>query len=57
MTQTTLAAPDANPTFPSEIHWESDGTSRIPFMAYTDEELHKKELERFFYKNHWCYVG
>ncbi|MES2281995.1 MAG: aromatic ring-hydroxylating dioxygenase subunit alpha [Pseudomonadota bacterium] len=57
MTQTTLPPIEANPTFPSDIHWESDGTSRIPFMAYTGDELHKKELERFFYKNHWCYVG
>ena len=45
------------PVFPKELHWETDGTSRIPFMAYTGEELHKKELERFFYRKHWCYVG
>ncbi|MEO8856143.1 MAG: Rieske 2Fe-2S domain-containing protein, partial [Burkholderiaceae bacterium] len=45
------------PTFPSEIHWESEGTSRIPFMAYTDPEQHKTELERFFYTKHWNYVG
>ena len=38
------------------LHWES-GTSRIPFAAYTDEALHKKELDRFFYRRHWCYVG
>jgi salicylate 5-hydroxylase large subunit len=37
--------------------WESDGTSRIPFMAYSGDDQHKKELERFFYRNHWCYVG
>ena len=37
--------------------WESEGTSRIPFQVYTDEGLHKKELERFFYQGHWCYVG
>ena len=46
-----------SPVFPKELHWETDGTSRIPFMAYTSEELHKKELERFFYRKHWCYVG
>ena len=40
----------------SPLHWES-GTSRIPFAAYTDEALHRKELERFFYRKHWCYVG
>ena len=47
----------AKATFPASIHWESDGTSRIPFMAYTDPGQHKKELERFFYRKHWCYVG
>ena len=39
------------------IHWETDGTSRVPFAVYTDEDRHKKELERFFYKGHWSYVG
>jgi salicylate 5-hydroxylase large subunit len=39
------------------IHWETEGTSRIPFAVYTDEALHKKELERFFYRSHWSYVG
>ncbi|MBU1359345.1 MAG: aromatic ring-hydroxylating dioxygenase subunit alpha [Gammaproteobacteria bacterium] len=47
----------STPVFPQKIHWESDGTSRIPFMAYTEEEQHRKELERFFYRKHWCYVG
>jgi len=44
-------------TFPTDIKWESDGTNRIPFMAYTDPGQHKKELERFFYRKHWGYVG
>ncbi len=43
--------------FPSGENWESDGTSRIPFSVYTREELHQRELERFFYRKHWCYVG
>ncbi len=47
----------AAPVFPQQIQWESDGTSRIPFMAYTEAEQHRKELERFFYRGHWCYVG
>jgi len=37
--------------------WEGGGTSRIPFAVYTDEQLHRQELERFFYQGHWCYVG
>jgi salicylate 5-hydroxylase large subunit len=44
-------------TFPARIHWASADTSRIPFMAYTDEAQHRKELERFFYTKHWNYVG
>ncbi|MDI3381433.1 aromatic ring-hydroxylating dioxygenase subunit alpha [Xenophilus aerolatus] len=39
------------------LHWEGGGSSRIPFAAYTDESLHRRELERFFYRGHWCYVG
>ena len=48
---------DSATVFPQTIHWESAGTSRIPFMAYTDPVQHKKELTRFFYQGHWCYVG
>ena len=44
-------------SFPRNPQWEGDGTSRIPFWAYTDNDIYKKELERLFYKNHWCYVG
>lgn len=44
--------------FPETPQWEAgEGTHRIPFLAYTDEELYKRELERFFYRGHWCYVG
>ncbi|AOY96049.1 salicylate hydroxylase [Cupriavidus sp. USMAA2-4] len=37
--------------------WEGDGSSRVPFQAYTDEAIHQRELERFFYAGHWCYVA
>ncbi|MEY2684594.1 MAG: hypothetical protein RJA09_1738 [Pseudomonadota bacterium] len=47
----------ADAHFPDSPDWAGDGTSRIPFKVYTDEALHQKELERFFYKAHWCYVG
>jgi salicylate 5-hydroxylase large subunit len=43
--------------FPQQIRWESAGTSRIPFQAYTDDTIYRKELDRFFYRDHWCYVG
>ncbi len=43
--------------FPKDPVWEAEGSSRVPFWAYTDEALYKRELERFFYHGHWCYVG
>jgi salicylate 5-hydroxylase large subunit len=43
--------------FPIKPVWEQQGSSRIPFWAYTDEALYKRELERLFYQGHWCYVG
>ncbi len=48
---------DSATFFPREPRWEGDGTYRIPFLTYTSDELYKRELERFFYKKHWCYVG
>ena len=48
---------DTQTIFPIKPVWEGDGSSRIPFWAYTDEALYKRELERFFYQKHWCYVG
>jgi len=38
------------------LNWEG-GTSRIPFAVYNDPALHARELQRFFYEQHWCYVG
>lgn len=47
-----------NPTvFPKDPVWPGEGSSRIPFWAYTRDDLYKQELERFFYSGHWCYVG
>ena len=37
--------------------WEGQGTERIPFGIYTREDIYRRELERFFYTGHWCYVG
>lgn len=37
--------------------WKSDDTSQIPFWAYSQEAVYRKELDRFFYSGHWCYVG
>jgi salicylate 5-hydroxylase large subunit len=44
--------------FPIRPVWESkESSSRIPFSVYTDEQIYKRELERLFYRGHWCYVG
>jgi salicylate 5-hydroxylase large subunit len=37
--------------------WRTEGSSRVPFWAYTDAQLYQRELERIFYGAHWCYVG
>jgi salicylate 5-hydroxylase large subunit len=49
---------DIPKVFPIRPEWESkEGSSRIPFSVYTDEQVYKRELERLFYHGHWCYVG
>ena len=49
-----MNAPDtAAPT----VDWPEIGPSRVPFPVYTDPALYREELERFFYRGHWCYVG
>jgi len=49
--------PSQPSVFPDKPLWESPGTSRIPFAVYTSEQLHQRELDRFFYRGHWNYVG
>ena len=48
---------ETNTVIPESPTWPGEGTSRVPFWAYTREDLYKKELERLFYQGHWCYVG
>jgi hypothetical protein len=43
-TKETAMSTPAKEVFPSLMRWETEGSSRIPFMAYTGENLHKKEL-------------
>ena len=47
----------AHPIFDTTASWPGEGSSRVPFWAYTSEAHYKRELERFFYAKHWCYVG
>jgi salicylate 5-hydroxylase large subunit len=37
--------------------WGEAPISRVPGWAYTDEAVYRRELERFFHRGHWCYVG
>lgn len=43
--------------FPADPKWPAEGNCRVPFWAYTREDLYQKELDRLFYSGHWCYVG
>ena len=37
--------------------WPETGPSRVPFRTYTEPAQYREELERFFYRGHWCYVA
>jgi len=37
--------------------WGDAPTSRAPGWVYTDPAVYQEELQRFFYRGHWCYVG
>ncbi len=37
--------------------WGDAPTSRVPGWVYTDPDVYRQELDRFFYRGHWCYVG
>ena len=40
-----------------QLPWPGAGTHRVSFDIYTSDQVHQRELQRLFYKNHWCYVG
>jgi len=42
---------------PIDLTWERDDWSRIPYALYTDPAIYTREMERLFYRGHWCYVG
>ena len=37
--------------------WPREVVHRIPLAAYTRADWYARELERIFYRGHWCYVG
>lgn len=41
----------------SDTCWHTDGFSRVPYEVYSNPALYQRELDRFFYSGHWCYVG
>ncbi len=49
-----MNAPDR---FESPLAWPAVGPSRVPNQVYTDPAIFREELERFFHRNHWCYLA
>ncbi len=41
----------------ASLSWGDAPDSRVPGWAYTSADVYRQELERFFYRGHWCYVG
>ena len=53
-----MNSPDQiNFLMPESPIWPAATTSRVPFWAYTNAQVHQQELDRIFYGKHWCYVG
>ena len=48
---------DLPPAADAPRDWGDAPTSRVPGWVYTDPEVYRQELQRFFYQGHWCYVG
>ncbi len=44
------------PAFPG-YQWPEGGLSRVPYWAYSDPELYKREQERIFCGKSWAYVA
>lgn len=42
---------------PARVDWPDAGPSRVPYAVYSDPYRHREELNRFFYRGHWGYVG
>ena len=42
---------------PIELDWETGACAHVPYRLYTDEAIYARELERLFYRDHWCYIG
>ena len=42
---------------PPASRWGDAPASRVPGWVYTDPAVFGEEMERFFYRGHWCYVG
>jgi salicylate 5-hydroxylase large subunit len=44
------------PAFPDYV-WPEGGLSRVPYWAYSDPEIYKREQERIFCGKSWAYVA
>ena len=47
----------SDPVLDPKLDWPTGTVSRVPYSVYTDRQIYERELERFFYAGHWCYVA
>jgi salicylate 5-hydroxylase large subunit len=49
--------PHDNVTPISDRHWPEGGVTRVPYWAYSDPEVYRREIDLIFCGESWAYIG
>jgi salicylate 5-hydroxylase large subunit len=49
--------PHDNTTPISDRHWPEGGVTRVPYWAYSDPEVYRREIDLIFCGESWAYIG
>lgn len=49
--------PHDNATPISDRHWPEGGVTRVPYWAYSDPEVYRREIDLIFCGESWAYIG